>query len=135
MFKTTISILLLSLTISANGDNTKSTQGIDLNEVMRLLESAPAKHLSELRLAVSHDYLHLLDVGVESSSKEVLLQHASDHCVAAIRENKRSGNAYQTLSEILELQGKTAAAEKAQLHAINLGIEKSETPSFKALTA
>lgn len=35
--------MLLSLTVSAFGDSTKSTLGIDLNDVMRLLESAPAK--------------------------------------------------------------------------------------------
>ena len=41
MFKTTISILLLLLTVNTYSDN--SNQGIDLNEVMRLLESTPVK--------------------------------------------------------------------------------------------
>ena len=107
----------------------------DLQNKLDALKSAPTKRLSELHLAVSHDYLHLFTVGVESSSKEVLLQQASDHCVSAIRENKASGSAYQTLSEILEYQGKTVAANKAQERAMSLGITKSETPLFNALTA
>ena len=107
----------------------------DLQQKLEALESAPKKRLSELHLAVSHDYLHLLDVGVESSSKEVLLQHASDHCISAVREDKRSGSAYQTLSEILEYQGKKGASLKAKQRARSLGVTKNETPLFSALTA
>ena len=102
----------------------------DLQKKLDALGSAPKKHLSELRLAVAHDYLHLLDVGVESSSKDALLQHASDHCIAAIRENKLSGSAYQTLSKILEYQGKKVAAKRAHQHAINLGITESKALLF-----
>ncbi|PWQ99785.1 hypothetical protein [Leucothrix pacifica] len=107
----------------------------DLQKKLEALNSAPKKRLSELHLAVAHDYLHLLDVGVESSSKEVLLQQASDHCISAIRENNESGSAYQTLSEILEYQGKKAAARKAKLRAMNLGVTKNETALFDTLTA
>ena len=107
----------------------------DLQKKLEALKSAPAKRLSELHLAVSHDYMHLFNVGVESSSKEVLLQQASDHCVSAIRENNTSGSAFQTLSEILEYQGKTVAAKKAQERAMSLGVTKKETPLFNALTA
>jgi hypothetical protein len=107
----------------------------DLQKKLDALKAAPTKRLSELQLAVSHDYLHLFDVGVESSSKEVLLQQASDHCIAAIREDKTSGSAYQTLSEILEYQGKKLAAQKAQERARSLGVTKNETPLFGALTA
>lgn len=106
----------------------------DLQDKLDALASAPPRRLSELHLAVALDYLHLFDVGVESSSKAVLLQHASDHCVAAIRENNSSGEAFETLSEILDHQGKTSAALKAHERAVSLGVSSSSRPSI-ALTA
>lgn len=108
----------------------------DLQNKLDALEAAQEARRAELHLAVAHDYLHLLNVGVESSSKAVLLQHASDHCIASIREDKSSsGAAFRTLSEILEHQGKVLAAQKARMRAISLGIPEKEMPLSSALTA
>jgi len=80
---------------------------------------------SELHLALAHDYLHLLDVGVESSSKEALLQNASEHCIKAIKLHKTNGAAYKTLSDILLQQGQSHQAKIAQQRAVKLGVSES----------
>ncbi|PID45498.1 MAG: hypothetical protein CSB47_08240 [Proteobacteria bacterium] len=93
----------------------------DLQRKLDALKTASPRRRSELHLAVSHDYLHLLNVGVESSSKDTLLQQAYAHCIAAIRDDKSSVSAYNALSKILEYQGKTVAARQAKERAISLG--------------
>lgn len=94
----------------------------DLQDKLSAIPTASVTQKSELNLAVAHDYLHLLDVGVESSSKEVLLQKASEHCIKALKLNKTNGSAYKTLSEILLLQGQSHQAKIAQQRAKKLGV-------------
>lgn len=107
----------------------------DLQNKLDALKTASPRRRADLHLAVAHDYLHLLDVGVESSSKAELLKHASDHSVAALREDRGSGSAYSTLSKVLEYQGNTEAAMKARNQAMRLGVSEKETTLNKPLTA
>jgi len=107
----------------------------NLNNKLEALATAPAKRLSELQLAVARDYLHLCDVGVESSSKEVLLQQARTHCVAAIKADPLSGESYKTLCEVLQLQGHNRAAKQAKQHAIQRGIPAKQLPLISDISA
>ena len=97
----------------------------DLQDKLDAIPAASTAQKSELNLAITHDYLHLLEVGVESSSKEVLLQKASEHCIKALKLNKTNGSAYKTLSEILLQQGQSHQANIAQQRAFKLGVPSS----------
>jgi hypothetical protein len=92
----------------------------NLQDKLDAIPRASIKQKSELNLAVTHDYLHLLDVGVESSSKEVLLKKASEHCIKAIKLNKTNGSAYKVLSDILLLQGQSHKAQIALQRSLKL---------------
>ena len=93
----------------------------NLQDKLNAIPTASNSQQSELNLAVTHDYLHLLDVGVESSSKEVLLKKASEHCIKAIKLNKTNASAYKILSDILLLQGRSQQAKAALQRALKLG--------------
>ena len=97
----------------------------DLHKKITLLKNTPKSHAEELHLCISKDYLHLCDIGILSESKENLLTQARQHCINAIRLNKKSAFAFQHLSKILKLQGKYQQAQQAQVKAISLGFPSS----------
>ena len=102
----------------------------NLQDKLNAIPTASNSQQSELNLAVTHDYLHLLEVGVESSSKEVLLKKASEHCIKAIKLNKTNASAYKVLSDILLLQGRSQQAKAALQRALRLS-----EPSINNLAA
>ena len=95
----------------------------NLQNKLDAIPAAPIKQQADLNIAVAHDYLHLLDVGVESSSKEALLKKASEHCVKAIKLNKTNSAAYKLLSDVLLQQGHPEQAKKALQRAFKLGAQ------------
>jgi len=92
----------------------------DIHKKIALLKNSSTSHMAKLHLSISKDYMHLCDIGVLSESKENLLIQARQHCMSAIRLNKKSAFAFQHLSKILKLQGKYQQAQQAQIKAISL---------------
>lgn len=98
----------------------------NLQSKLDALDTTSAKHQAELSLAIAHDYLHLLDVGIESSSKAVLLEQAYSFATRSIRRNQESASAFNTLATILELQGKPRQALQSRNRALALDASISE---------
>lgn len=74
----------------------------------------------ELHLSLAHDYLHLIDVDMDSANEEELLKQSKNHCIAALKLNPRSSRGFKTLSRILKKQGKMDQAQQAEQHAFTL---------------
>ena len=72
----------------------------------------------ELHLALAQDYLHVLDVGIESGDKSGLMIKAREHCIHALKLDKNSRSGFKTLSKILRSQGNLEQAKKAEQRAL-----------------
>lgn len=92
----------------------------NLQSKIEALNTTSNKHQAELALAVAHDYLHLMDVGIESSSRAVLLEQAYAYATQSIRRSQDSPSAFNTLATILELQGKSRQAQQSRNRALAL---------------
>jgi len=85
-----------------------------------LSSATTTKQKIELHLALSMEYLHVLDVGIESSDQASLVMQAKLHCIQALKLDQRSARAYQTLSKILRIQGDVKQAIAAERRAFTL---------------
>jgi len=91
-----------------------------LQKNLALLKTLPENKQAEQHLVVAKEYLHLLDIGVSSKDKEQLLQEATDHCVRAIKINKKSAYPYLILSKIFSYQGKIKRSSQVKKIAYSL---------------
>lgn len=100
----------------------------DLQQKLILLKNSPQQHTAELHLSITKDYIHLVNTGILSESKETLLKKALQHCMNAIHLNNKSSYAFDSLGEILKYQEKYTQAQQARTRATYL-----RTPSVKTL--
>lgn len=78
------------------------------------------KQRIELHLSLAQDYLHVINVGIESRDKNSLALLAKAHCIKALRLDKQSITGLKTLSKVLKLQGHLIQAKKAEQRAFSL---------------
>jgi len=107
----------------------------NLQSKLDALETTSKKHQAELALAVAQDYLHLLDVGIESTSKAVLLEQAYTYTTRSIRRSQDSASAFNTLATILELQGKPRQAQQSRNRALALDASMTENHNLQHAAA
>lgn len=107
----------------------------NLQSKLDALETTSKKHQAELALAVAQDYLHLLDVGIESTSKAVLLEQAYTYTTRSIRRSQDSASAFNTLATILELQGKPRQAQQSRNRALALDASITENHNLQHAAA
>lgn len=104
----------------------KTTLEERLQEALQIklmkLKSANTENKAERHLAVAKDYIHLLDIGLLTESNDALVKKARYHCISAIKLNKKSAYAYQTLSNVLKHEGRNKQAQRAQIRAVSLGL-------------
>lgn len=92
-----------------------------LEDKLNSLKSATSnKQKVELNLELAKDYLHIINVGIESGDKESLLKQANKHTLQALKLNKQSVSGFKTLSKVLRFQGDLVHARKAEQRALSL---------------
>ena len=92
-----------------------------LEDKINLLKfSTSIKQKVELNLELAQDYLHIMNVGVESGDKTSLLQQANKHTLQALKLNNQSISGFKTLSKVLRFQGDLIHARQAEQKAHSL---------------
>ena len=78
------------------------------------------KQKSALHIELAQDYLHIMNIGIESFDAEGLLTEANRHCRLGLKLNNKSISGFKTLSKVLRLEGNLANARKAEQKAFSL---------------
>jgi tetratricopeptide (TPR) repeat protein len=78
------------------------------------------KQKVELNIELAKDYLHIINVGIESGDKGSLLKQANKHTLQALKLNNQSVSGFRTLSKVLRFQGDLIHARKAEQRALSL---------------
>ena len=92
-----------------------------LEDKQNSLKSAQTKSQKlELHLSVAREYLHIVDIGIESQDKQKLVSLAKKHTVTALKLDSKSASGYRILSRILRYEGNLNQAKRAEYKAYSL---------------
>ena len=90
------------------------------DKLISLKSATSNKQKVELNIELAKDYLHIINVGIESGDKESLLKQANKHTLQALKLNNQSVSGFKTLGKVLRFQGDLIHARKAEQRALSL---------------
>lgn len=82
-------------------------------KILSLKSATSSQQKAELHLALAKDYIHILDIGIESRDKDSLMAQAKGHCILALKLDSKSSTGFKTLSKVLKYQGNANQAKRA----------------------